>query len=81
MQKTVVVRVDAFKKHPKYGKYYRVSTNWKAHDDAGEYNVGDEVVIQETRPLSKEKRWRVVELVKRRAEEIKVDTHDSENSG
>lgn len=65
MIKTVVVRVDRLKKHPKYQKYYRVSKKFKAHDEKGEYKVGDTVIIQETRPISKEKRWGVVELVKR----------------
>lgn len=65
MTKTVVVRVDRLKKHPKYQKYYRLSKKFKAHDEKGEYRIGDVVIIQETRPLSKEKRWRVVELAKR----------------
>ena len=65
MQKTVVVRVDNLKKHPKYHKYYRVSKKYKAHDEKGEYKIGDIVWIQEIRPMSKEKKWRVAELVKR----------------
>ena len=65
MQHTVVVRVDRLKKHPKYQKYYRVSRKFKAHDEKDEYKIGDEVKIIETRPLSKDKRWRVMELVKR----------------
>lgn len=65
MQKTVVVRVDRLKKHPKYGKYFRVTQNFKTHDEKGEYKTGDQVVIQETRPLSKDKRWQVIKLVKR----------------
>ncbi len=65
MKKTVVVRVDRLAQHAKYLKYYRVSKKFKAHDENNEYQVGDIVVIQETRPLSKEKRWRVVSLVKR----------------
>jgi len=65
MQKTVVVRVDRLKKHPKYQKYYRTSLKLKAHDEKGEYRIGDMVTIEETRPLSKDKRWKVVELVKR----------------
>lgn len=60
MQKTVVVQVDRLKQHPRYLKYYRVSRRFKAHDEKGEYRLGDRVKIQETRPLSKEKRWRVV---------------------
>ena len=65
MQKTVVVRIDRLKKHPKYQKYYRVYKKLKAHDKKGEYQVGDIVVIEETRPISKDKRWRVIELSKR----------------
>lgn len=60
MQKTVVVRVDRLKMHPKYKKRYAVSRRYKAHDEKGEYHVGDKVIIEETRPISKEKRWRVV---------------------
>lgn len=65
MQKTVVIRVDRLAKHAKYLKYYRVSAKFKAHDEKNEYQVGDRVIIQEMRPLSKEKRWRVTELIKR----------------
>ena len=72
MQKTVVVRVDHLEKHPKYLKYYRVSRKFKAHDEKGEYQVGDTVIIQEERPISKDKKWGVVELVKR-AEEAKKE--------
>lgn len=68
MQKTVVVRVNRLKKHPKYQKYYRVSKKFKVHDEKGEYQTGDRVVIEETRPVSKEKRWRVIKLVKHGAD-------------
>lgn len=60
MQKTVVVAVSRLVKHPKYKKYYKVTKRYKAHDDKGEYHTGDKVVIQETKPLSKEKRWIVI---------------------
>jgi len=60
MQKTVVVSITRLKKHPKYKKYYKVSKKYKAHDEKGEYHVGDKVLIQETRPMSKGKRWIVV---------------------
>ena len=60
MQKTVVVIVTRFKKHPKYLKYYKVSRRFKAHAENGAYKAGDRVLIEETRPLSKEKRWKVV---------------------
>lgn len=68
MQKTVVVRVNRLKKHPRYHKYYVVSKKFKAHVDKDDYKIGDEVFIEQTRPLSKEKRWRVVELIKRPTE-------------
>jgi small subunit ribosomal protein S17 len=60
MTKTVVVKVDRVKVHPKYQKRYTVSKRYKAHDEKNEYKVGDKVIIEECRPLSKEKRWRVV---------------------
>lgn len=63
MQKTVVVAVSRLVKHPKYKKYYKVTKKYKAHDEKGEYHTGDKVVIQETRPLSKEKRWIVIEKI------------------
>ena len=63
MDKTVVVAVSYMKKHLKYKKYFRVTKRMKAHDENGEYHTGDNVIIQETRPISKEKRWRVVSKV------------------
>ena len=65
MQKTVVVSVTRFKKHPKYLKYYKVSRRFKAHDETGVYKTGDKVLIEETRPLSKEKRWKVIGLIQK----------------
>lgn len=59
MEKTVVVSVVRLKKHPIYKRYLKITKRFKAHDESGEYKVGDKVVIEETRPLSKEKRWRV----------------------
>lgn len=56
----MVIRVDRLKKHPKYKQYYRLSKKIKAADEKNEYKIGDEVIIQETRPLSKDKKWRVV---------------------
>jgi small subunit ribosomal protein S17 len=60
MTKTRVVAVSTLKKHPKYLKYYKVTTKFKAHDENNEYKTGDTVVIEETRPLSREKRWRII---------------------
>ena len=63
MAKTIVVRVDSMKMHPKYLKQYRISSKFKVHDEKGEYKVGDVVRFTETRPLSKDKRWRVLDKV------------------
>jgi len=63
--KTVVVRVDRRLAHPLYGKSMTSSKKYHVHDETNEYRVGDVVRIQETRPLSKLKRWRVLELVER----------------
>jgi small subunit ribosomal protein S17 len=60
MQKTVVVKVERIKHHPKYKKRYKVHKKYKAHDEKGECRVGDMVVIQESRPISKEKHWIVI---------------------
>jgi small subunit ribosomal protein S17 len=60
MQKTLVVRVDTLKTHAKYQKKYLSSKKYKAHDDFGNFQIGDKVVIQEARPMSKDKRWRVL---------------------
>jgi small subunit ribosomal protein S17 len=63
MDKTVVVRIDRSKRHRLYGKTMRVTQRYKAHDENNECRLGDVVKIAETRPLSREKRWRVVEVV------------------
>ncbi len=60
MQKTVVVKVDIRKRHPKYKKAYTVSKKYKAHDENNEYHVGDRVVIESIRPMSKEKKFKVI---------------------
>ncbi len=63
MDKTRVVSVERFKKHPRYEKIYRRSSRYKAHDENNQYKTGDKVIIQQIRPLSKDKRWEVVGLV------------------
>lgn len=63
MEKTVVVRVDRRVKHPVYGKYVTLHVKYKAHDEANACQIGDRVRIVETRPLSKDKRWRVAETL------------------
>ena len=65
MQKTVVVEVPLWRQHGKYHKLYRVARRFKAHDANSACRVGDQVLIEETRPISKEKRWRVVEKIER----------------
>ena len=65
MQKTVVVAVDRVVAHPMYKKVLRRVTKLKAHDERSECKVGDQVRMIETRPLSKDKHWRVVEILKR----------------
>jgi small subunit ribosomal protein S17 len=65
MQKTVTVAVERVSKHPLYGRRLRRTKKLKAHDENNEAKVGDIVRVMETRPLSKEKRWRVVEIVER----------------
>ena len=62
MTKTIVVRVDTMKLNSKYNKNYKVSSKYHVHDERGEAKVGDKVVFVETRPLSKTKRWRLVEV-------------------
>jgi len=63
MNKTVVVKVDDFKKHPRYGRYYKSSKKYKAHDEKGEFHIGDKVLIKETRPLSKNKSFAVIKKI------------------
>ncbi len=63
MDKTVVVEVEKHVKHPKYGKFIRRSTVYKAHDDENKAKIGDKVEIMEVRPLSKSKRWRLVRIL------------------
>ncbi len=63
MTKTRVVSITRMKKHAKYVKYYKVTKRYKAHDEANEYKTGDKVVIEESRPLSKDKRWRIIRKI------------------
>ncbi|OGI64991.1 30S ribosomal protein S17 [Candidatus Nomurabacteria bacterium RIFCSPLOWO2_01_FULL_39_18] len=60
MDKTIVVSVSRFIKHPLYGKFYKVSKKYKAHDEENKYKIGDTVEIIETRPISKDKRFTVI---------------------
>jgi small subunit ribosomal protein S17 len=65
MDKTIVIAVDRKVKHPKYGKYIKRRTKLTAHDEENTCNIGDTVKIMETRPLSKNKCWRLVEIIER----------------
>ena len=60
MDKTVVVSVSRFVKHPLYGKFYKVNKKYKAHDEENKFKVGDQVAIQSTRPISKDKNFKVI---------------------
>lgn len=65
MEKTISVAIERQVKHPIYGKYVKKTSKLKAHDETNDAHEGDTVRIQETRPLSKTKRWRLVEVVER----------------
>jgi small subunit ribosomal protein S17 len=65
MDKSVVVAVERKKKHPKYGKFVKTTTKFVSHDEKNDSHIGDTVKIMETRPLSKTKNWRLVEIVER----------------
>ena len=65
MDKTITVVVETKKTHPLYGKRVNYSKKFKAHDENNECNIGDRVKVMETRPLSKDKRWRLVEIIEK----------------
>ena len=65
MDKSIVVAVERKVKHPKYGKFVKKTTKFVAHDEKNECGLGDTVKIMETRPISKSKRWRLVEVVEK----------------
>ncbi|EJP6472006.1 30S ribosomal protein S17 [Clostridium sp. FAM 1755] len=65
MDKTIVVAVETKVRHPLYGKIMNRTTKFKAHDENNTANINDRVLIMETRPLSKQKRWRLVEIVEK----------------
>ena len=65
MEKSIVVKVERKVKHPKYGKFVKKSTKFVAHDEKNECGIGDTVKIMETRPLSKTKCWRLVEVIEK----------------
>ncbi len=65
MDKSITVLVERKLKHPLYGKFVKMSKKFMAHDEKNEANIGDKVRIMETRPLSKKKRWRLVEILEK----------------
>ena len=65
MDKTIVVAIENRVKHPLYGKIIKRTYKLKAHDENNECNIGDKVKVMETRPLSREKRWRLIEIVEK----------------
>ena len=67
MDKTVVVKIDRLVKHPVYNKYIKRSAKYKAHDDDNSCKIGDRVLIVETRPLSKDKCWKVRQIIEKSA--------------
>ncbi len=73
MQKTIVVAVETLKRHPLYKRTYKSTTKFKAHDEHNDARIGDMVRIEETRPLSKDKRWRLVAILTRAAQAPSVE--------
>lgn len=65
MDKTIVVAVEEHLRHPAYGKTIKKTNKFKAHDETNQCNIGDVVQIMETRPLSRDKRWRLVEVIQK----------------
>lgn len=65
MEKSIVVKIERKVKHPKYGKFVRKTTKLVAHDEKNDCNIGDTVRIMESRPLSKRKCWRLIEIIER----------------
>ncbi len=65
MEKSIVVEIERREKHPIYGKFIKKTSRFMAHDEKNDCNIGDTVRIMETRPLSKRKRWRLVEIIER----------------
>ena len=77
MQKTIVVQIRRKALHPVYGKVIEHATKFKVHDEKNEAKIGDRVLIQETRPLSKDKNWRLVEVLEKGPGKLKKDARAS----
>lgn len=80
MMKTIVVRISRQVRHPKYGRILRQASSFKVHDETNSAGIGDLVKIMETRPLSKDKRWRLVEIVRRASTAPPVPGQESEET-
>ncbi len=65
MQKTVIVEVGRLVSHPKYHKRFKITKRYKAHDQGGDFKAGDRVIIEETKPISKDKKWKVLKKVEK----------------
>ena len=78
MQKTIVVRVERLARHPQYERVIRLAKKFKAHDESQTARPGDLVEIEETRPMSKEKRWRLTDVLRRAPEAIAGDVTEPE---
>lgn len=76
MQKTIVVQVRRKVSHPEYGKVIEKAVKFKVHDEKNEAKPGDRVRIQETRPISKDKRWRLVEILEKGRQDSSADVKD-----
>lgn len=73
MDKTITVEVDSFTKHQRYGKYITSYTTFKVHDEKNEAAMGDKVLIYETRPISKTKRWKLAQIVEKAPKDLEVE--------
>ena len=80
MQKTITVRVDRLVQHPKYQRVIKRATTFKAHDETNSAAIGDLVKVMETRPLSKDKRWRLVEIIERASQAPPVPGGEEETA-
>jgi small subunit ribosomal protein S17 len=77
MLKTLVVEVERTKEHPKYKRRYKVSKKYKVHNEKGDYQVGDKVLIEECRPISKDKRWKVIKKLASEPIDEAIELNDS----
>ena len=79
MIKTVVIKVDEYKKHPLYHRFYRSSKKYKAHDEKGEFHIGDKVIIEESKPISKDKHFIAISNLKSQISNLENDKSKLKN--